>query len=228
MLIPLRSVHSPEEQRTFSPPFITTLLIIVNVVAFVYQLIQGISKISAIYGAIPYELTHFRDIPPPSPYPIHISLITSIFLHGGFLHIVGNMLYLNAFGPNVENKMGHFKFLIFYLMCGVGASLCYIVPNFSSRVPLIGASGAIAGVMGAHLISSPGSKIKCFIFPIFVVSLPAIVVLVPWIFIQVMNVYRVQSNVAWLAHVGGFIIGMFLNSKFTKKKSDDWDIEIYK
>lgn len=219
MLIPLKSVRSPQEQRTFSPPIITTVLIVANVAAFMFQLLHGIGRISATYGAVPYELTHFIDLPPPSRYPVHLSLITSLFLHGGFLHIVGNMLYLNAFGPNVENKMGHFKFLLFYLICGVSATLSYTVPNFNSRIPLIGASGAIAGVMGAHFVAFPGSRIRCFLFPIFVISLPAIVVLIPWILIQIANVYRTQSNVAWIAHVGGFIIGMFLNSKFTKKKT---------
>lgn len=250
MLIPLKSVRSPEVQRTFSAPIITTILIILNVAAFVFQLLYGIKNspgnygiISRLYlgihasantyGAIPYELILFKDIPPLSKYPVHISLLTSLFLHGGFLHIIGNMLYLNAFGPNVENKMGYFKFLLFYLICGIGATLCYIVPymvpifrneifsetikSFGARAPLIGASGAIAGVMGAHFILSPSSKIKC-LFLIFVVSLPAIVVLVPWILIQIDHVYRgAQSNVAWIAHVGGFIIGMLLNNKFCKK-----------
>lgn len=229
MLVPLKSVRSPQEQRTFKFPIITTILIVANVAAFMFQLLHGVGKVSATYGAIPYELTRFRDLPPLSEYPVHLSLIISLFLHGGFMHIIGNMLYLNAFGPNVENKMGHFRFLLFYLICGVGATLSYTVPNFSSHIPLIGASGAIAGVMGAHFVAFPGSKIKCFLFPFFFFrfALPAIVVLIPWIFIQVMNIYRIQSNVAWIAHIGGFILGMFLDSKFTKKKRREWNVENY-
>lgn len=222
MLIPLKSVRSPEEQKTFSPPIMTTVLIIVNVVVFIFELHHGIGRISAIYGAIPYELTHFKDIPPPSKYPVQFSLIASLFLHGGFLHIIGNMLYLNAFGPNVENKMGHFKYLLLYLLCGVGATLFYILFNINSRIPLIGASGAIAGVMGAHLVSSPGSKIKCLLL-IFVISLPAIVVIIPWILIQIDYVYQgTRSNVAFVAHIGGFAIGMLLSKKFARKKGNDW------
>jgi len=224
LLIPLKSLHS-ETEKAFKPPIITTILIIINVAAFVYQYINGIGTIANTYGVIPYEITHFKDINLQSRYPVHLSLIFSLFLHGGFIHIVGNMLYLNAFGPNVENKMGHFKYLVFYFLCGIGATLCYMVPNFSSTKPLIGASGAIAGVMGAHFVSSPGSKIRCFLFPIFIISLPAIVVLIPWILIQIFNIYQSpQSNVAWIAHVGGFIIGMFLNNKFITKRRN---IQIY-
>ncbi|HGJ65586.1 TPA: rhomboid family intramembrane serine protease, partial [bacterium] len=149
MLIPLKS-----EEPKYKQPAITTLLIILNIIAFLYQryaMLFHYQDIASIYGAIPYEFTRFRDIPPRSPYPFYISIITHMFLHGGVLHILGNMLYLNAFAPKVEELMGHTKFLLFYILCGIVAVVVYIIPNFNMRIPLVGASGAIAGVMGAHL-----------------------------------------------------------------------------
>ncbi len=213
MLIPLKS-----EEPTFKPPVITTLLIILNIVAFLYQryaMIFHYQDIASMYGAIPYEFTRLKDIPPRSPYPFYISIITYMFLHGGILHIVGNMLYLNAFAPNIEGIMGHTKFLLFYLLCGVIAVIVYIIPNFNMQIPLVGASGAIAGIMGAHLRTLPGTKIRCLFF-IFPISLPAVIVLIPWIAIQFANVImNEQSNIAFIAHIGGFLFGMFTARTFT-------------
>jgi membrane associated rhomboid family serine protease len=215
LLIPLKS-----EEPTFKPPVITTLLIIANIAMFIYQQYSMIGyhrDIASMYGAIPYELTHLRDIPPRSPYPFFISIVTYMFLHGGVLHILGNMLFLNAFAPNIEDLMGHFKFLLFYLLCGIVAVVVYFIPNFNSQIPLVGASGAIAGVMGAHLRALPGTRIRCLFF-IFPISLPAIIVLVPWILIQFANVMmHEQSNVAFIAHIGGFIFGLLTVKTFAKR-----------
>jgi membrane associated rhomboid family serine protease len=221
MLIPLRT-----DEPTRTLPIITVTLITINVAAFVvaffYQSfapVQYGSYLARKYGAIPYELTHGRDLPPPSPHSIYLSLLTYMFMHGGFVHLIGNMLFFNAFGPGMEDIMGHIKFLIFYLLCGVVAVVVYIIPNFNLKVPLVGASGAIAGVMGAHLRALPGTRILCLFF-IFRVMLPAVVILFPWMLLQFANVMmREQSNVAFIAHIGGFIFGMFMVRKFEKRAS---------
>ena len=212
MFIPLKT-----EEPTRKLPIITMLLIAANVAVFVYQLVIGIDLTAAKYGAIPYELTRRVDLPPASSYSPYLSLLVYMFLHGGFLHIIGNMLFLNAFGPNLEDIMGHFKFLIFYLLCGVVSVLVYVIPNFNSFAPLVGASGAIAGVMGAHFRALPGTRILCLLL-IIRIQLPAIAILFPWIVLQFANVLmQEQSNVAFIAHIGGFIFGLLLVRKFQSR-----------
>jgi membrane associated rhomboid family serine protease len=215
LLIPLRS-----DEPTEKLPIMTVLLIIANVVVFIYQqfsLVEYHRNLAAIYGAIPYELTHLVDLQPRSLYPFYISILTHMFLHGGYLHIIGNMLYFYAFAANVESIVGHFKFLIFYLLCGVVAAVVYIIPNFNSQVPMIGASGAIAGVMGAHLRAWPGGRIRCLLL-IFPVTLRAFWVLIPWILLQIYNVInQEQSNVAFIAHIGGFVFGMLAVGVFRER-----------
>ena len=157
------------------------------------------------------------------PNLLHPSLITSLFLHdarvleGGLIHIVGNMLYLSAFGPNLEARIGHFRFLILYLISGVAATLLYVIVHYDSAIPLIGASGAVSGVMGAHFIACRRSQIRC-LFIIFIRYLPAGVVLLPWIVIQVVNISLSYhgSPVAWLAHIGGFGMGIFCIKKLLR------------
>jgi len=214
MLIPLKT-----GEPTRRPPIVTVFLITANVVVFIYQLLHGVNFTAAKYGAIPYELTHAVDKLPLFPYSHYLSLLAYMFMHGGFLHIIGNMLFLNTFGPNVEDIMGHFRFLLFYILCGLISVLVYVIPNFRSEIPLVGASGAIAGVMGAHLRALPGTRILCLFF-IFRVMLPAVVILLPWMLLQFANVMmREQSNVAFIAHIGGFIFGMFMVRKFEKRAS---------
>lgn len=214
MLIPLRTA-----EPTRKPPVVTMFLIAANVVVFIYQLLHGINFTALKYGAIPYELTHAVDKVPLFPYSHYLSLLAYMFMHGGFLHIIGNMLFLNTFGPNVEDIMGHFRFLLFYILCGLVSVLVYIIPNFRSGIPLVGASGAIAGVMGAHLRALPGTRILCLFF-IFRVMLPAVVILFPWILLQFANVMmHEQSNVAFIAHIGGFAFGMLMVRKFEKRAS---------
>jgi len=214
MLIPLRT-----DEPTRKLPIITIMLIGANMIAFVYQLVYGTQFTAVKYGAIPYELVHMVDSPPPFPYSHYLSLLAYMFLHGGFVHIIGNMLFLNTFGPNVEDYMGHFKFLVFYILCGVVSAMVYIIPNFNSPAPLIGASGAIAGIMGAHIRALPGTRIVCLLFFIMRITLPAIVILFPWILLQFYNVgMGGQSNVAWIAHIGGFFFGVFLVRAFQSKR----------
>lgn len=222
MLIPLPS--TPEVNKSSKSPRVVQLLILTNVLVFAYQLYSDYRGLNFAvgYGAIPQQITHLVSSFPQLPNVLHPTLITSLFLHdvrvlqGGLLHLIGNMLYLSAFGPNLESIIGHVKFLLFYLLCGALATLCYVMFHYNSGVPLIGASGAIAGVMGAHFIVCPTSRIRC-LFLIYIVSLPASVVLVPWIGIQLLNFAYLSYQgvtVAWLAHIGGFLAGLFFIGKF--------------
>ncbi len=155
------------------------------------------------------------------PARLHLqTLLTSMFLHGGWSHIIGNMLFLWAFGKSLEDAMGHTKFLGFYLSCGVLSALVHIAVNFYSRVPTVGASGAIAGVMGAYLLTFPKANIKTLVFVLFFVTtadLPAPLILIYWFLIQLSSGYGAiahtqvtDAGVAWFAHIGGFLAGMVL------------------
>ena len=222
MFIPLPSKSSSDQSFKLRA---VQLLIIANVLIFAYQLYalyRGLS-LAEQFGAIPKRIIYGYAFWLPLPNFFHKTLITSLFLHdahilqGGFIHIIGNMLYLSAFGPNIENVIGSLKFMLFYLLCGALATLLYIVSHHNSELPLIGASGAIAGVMGAHFVACPRERVRCFLL-IYIVSLPASVVLVPWIFIQLFNAYFSFQGapIAWLAHIGGFSVGMFFIRKFQR------------
>ena len=143
-------------------PYVTMLLLILNVIVFIYQLSLGkmVEDFFLTLGVIPYQITHGIDIYPTNNFPIILSLITGMFVHGGFLHIFGNMLYLWIFGDNVEGAIGHLGFLIFYLLCGLIAFYTQIYLNPDSKVPVIGASGAISGVLGAYLLLFPYARIS--------------------------------------------------------------------
>jgi membrane associated rhomboid family serine protease len=175
------------------------------------------------YGLVPAEFSSGHDLPPVIALPIWFTLITSMFLHGGLLHVLGNMLYLWVFGDNVEHAMGSHRFLLFYLLCGCIAGLAQLALAPHSAVPLIGASGAIAGVLGAYLMLFPGSRILTVI-PIFffirLVSIPAVIVLGIWFLLQVINSaasFGAAGGVAWFAHIGGFVAGMALVVLFRKR-----------
>lgn len=150
-----------------------------------------------------------------------LQIFSSMFLHGGFVHLFGNMLYLYIFGDNVEGILGHKKFFLFYLTCGVGAALLQFIINPMSEIPMIGASGAIAGILGAYMIRFPRARIHVFIFIIFymkTIYVPAQIVLGIWFLIQLSNGFSslnlgISGGVAWFAHIGGFIIGI-LTLKF--------------
>ena len=220
MFIPLPS--APSAQTSFKPRAVQ-FLIVANILAFAYQLYalyQGVS-LADVSGAIPSQIVHRYSFLPPLPNLFDKTLITSLFLHdvhilqGGFIHLIGNMFYLSAFGPTLENMIGSLKFLLFYLLCGVLATLCYVMIYYDSNLPLIGASGAIAGVMGAHFIACPRTRVRCLLL-IYIISVPAIVLILPWIVIQLINVYFAfnGASIAWAAHVGGFGVGMLLIGKF--------------
>jgi membrane associated rhomboid family serine protease len=204
-MVPLR-----DSQPSNSAPVVTIGLIVVNVLVFLYQVSLdrfSLNHVIMEYGVVPSRLEL-------------ASLVTSMFLHGGWMHLIGNMWFLWIYGDNVEDILGSAKYLIFYLACGVAAALLHVALNGDSRVPTIGASGAIAGVMGAYLVKFPRSRIITLIFLfVFVttVEIPAYVILLYWFVIQIFSgVGSVgysqisQGGVAWFAHVGGFVTGIIL------------------
>jgi membrane associated rhomboid family serine protease len=221
VFIPLR-----DENPTSRFPFITVFFITLNILIFFYQLLspQGLEYHIVRMGAIPYEITHFTsltDLPRISP---PVSLFSAMFLHGGLLHLLGNMLYLWIFGNNIEDYLGHFKFVLFYFLSGLGASLAHIIFHPNSMVPMIGASGAIAGILGAYLILYPRARVLTLVFLfifIRIVPVPAAFILGFWFLIQLLNV-GAGGGVAWFAHIGGFIAGVLLISALGKKNQKVW------
>lgn len=219
-------------------PFVMAGILVLNVLVFLYELMLGPSLQEFIFkwGAIPASITGSTEIELPAYEGERISpiltIFSSMFLHGGFAHLIGNMLYLYIFADNVEDRIGHIKFLIFYLLCGFIASVSHILSQTHSQIPSIGASGAIAGVLGAYLILYPRASILTLIpFGYFmrIVRLPAIFVLGFWFVIQLFQGLaslpgaELRGGVAWFAHIGGFVAGLILVNLFKgKRKNIDW------
>lgn len=227
-MIPLR-----DDVPSRSLPIVTFVLIGLNVAAYVYQLSLGFAVDPAgraaaeafvfEFGATPCRLTATCDRGDfPSPY---VTVFTSMFLHGSPLHVGGNMLYLWIFGNNIEDSMGHARFVVFYLACGVSAALAQVMLNPNSPIPMVGASGAISGVMGAYLVLYPRVRVFAMvpigIFPISI-ALPAWTMLLYWAAIQffsgVVGMMGAQDEggVAFGAHVGGFLAGVILIKLFAR------------
>ena len=206
-MFPLR-----DDQPTYSKPVVVVLLIVINAVVFLHEMM--LDDYSRNYFIAQYGLI-------ADPRHFHVTaLITSQFLHGGWMHIIGNMVFLWAFGRTLEGLMGSAKFLVFYLLCGVAAGLTQTYFSLGSNVPMVGASGAIAGVMGAYLVKFPRARIHTLVF-IFVfitrVDIPALFFLPYWFLTQLLNVFGTvgyshlsEGGVAYYAHIGGFIVGIIL------------------
>lgn len=225
-MFPLR-----DENPTETFPWVTLALIAANVAIFLYQLSLGLEgalqeQFIQTYALIPYEVTSGVNITPGVPPYIYLPVLTSMFLHGGFVHIIGNMWYLWIFGNNVEDTLGHYKFLFFYLLAGLGGTVGHILSSPNSQIPSLGASGAISGVLGAYLILFPRARIITLI-PIFffiqIVRLPALFLIGFWFFLQLFSgaasLTSAQSGgVAWFAHIGGFLAGFLLILVLPKRK----------
>jgi hypothetical protein len=223
-MIPFRD-HNPSG----TAPLVTVGLILVNVLAFVVELEQGenLGHFIKEYGLTPGRVFPTAE-PGTSPYeysvPVVVTFLTSMFLHGGWMHLIGNMWYLWIFGDNVEDRMGHTKFLIFYLLCGLGAGLVQAAVQAELDVPMVGASGAIAGVLGAYMVAFPRARVSTLVFLGFVatvVELPALFLLGFWFLLQFVSgmgsmTLAETGGVAWWAHMGGFVLGMLLLWVFQK------------
>lgn len=212
--------------RTF--PIVTVSLIVINVTTFFYEFLLGpsLERFLFSYAIVPakwFLLAH----PDISFLGVLFPYISSQFLHGGLLHLIGNMWYLWIFGDNVEDRLGHVRFLAFYLFCGIIAGLFHTLFNLNSRVPSIGASGAIAGVLGAYLVTFPHARVLALVPILFfwqIVEIPAIIFLGFWFVMQFLNgmasiaVTASTGGVAWMAHVGGFISGVYFIRKMRYNK----------
>ena len=218
-MIPLRDVIP---SRT--TPYITVTIIILNALAWFYELAlprDVLPLFLQFYGVVPADFAA-------------TTLVSSMFLHGSWSHVIGNMWYLWIFGDNVEDRVGHGRFIVFYLLCGIAAGLGQIAMDPSSTLPTIGASGAIAGVMGAYFVLYPNSRVLTLVFVFFyyeIFELPAIVLLGFWFLIQLFSAGAIavtantqgSGGVAFVAHVAGFIFGMIAVFVFKKRQTQmDW------
>ena len=221
MFIPIGDDNSTRR----SLPLVTWALVAANAYVWFLELSKG-EAFLASYAAIPYEITTGIDLLAtkylpiggtytpihngPGPSPVQLTLLTSMFMHGSWMHIIGNMVYLLIFGDQIEDRLGKLRFLLFYLVAGISAGLAQVWATPLSVLPCVGASGAIAGVLGAYLILYPRNAVRVLIFQ-SVVRLPAVIVLGMWGFMQVaghLGTPGEQGGVAYMAHIGGFIVGL--------------------
>jgi membrane associated rhomboid family serine protease len=242
-MIPIGDDNS---DRTITP-IVNYLLILANIFVFVYwQAFGQNNHFTFSYAAVPAEILSGHDIVTSTkiivdPYtgeripmpglgvtdiPVYLTLVTSMFMHGSLAHIAGNMLYLWIFGDNLENAMGHFRYLMFYLLCGILAGLSHVfstaITGQSIYVPSLGASGAISGVLGGYMLQYPGRKVRLWLFFFFTISAPAIIAVGFWFIFQLLNGMGIlgggeATNVAYAAHIGGFIAGLVLVKMFVDK-----------
>jgi len=214
-----------DDQPTKKFPLITVAIIVLNTMVYLYEASLGEKFTQFIYamGLIPFEITHHTDLLPTGPSIIYLTIFTSMFMHGSIIHLLGNMLFLWIFGNNVEEYLGRVNFIIFYLVGGLSAAFTQIFFNPNSTMPMVGASGAIAGVLGAYLLLYPRARVTTVIifgFFIRLIKIPAVVVLSFWIIYQFLYgisslaVKTGEGGVAWFAHIGGFIGGIILIKLF--------------
>ncbi len=211
MLLPLK-----DDIPNSSFPVVTIGIILTNALVYYHQLALGFEENEQFimqWGAIPFYISQ-AAAPVTSPFPWVLPLFSSMFIHGGFFHLFGNMLYLWIFGNNIEDHLGHFRFLLFYLICGLAAAGAQIFSQPDSLVPMVGASGAIAGILGAYLLTFPGGRVLTLVF-IFVfvklIRIPALIVLGFWFAVQLISASAgAEEGVAFFAHIGGFISGLVL------------------
>ncbi|MDX1512871.1 MAG: rhomboid family intramembrane serine protease [Gammaproteobacteria bacterium] len=222
-MIPLK-----DDNPVRTTPFVSWSLMAICILVFLWQVSLGPrAGQEAVYalGVIPAVLLEGARLPPEVAWVSpELTIFTSMFMHGGWLHLIGNMLYLWIFSDNVEDSMGHARFIVFYLLCGVAAVFAQALPDPDSTIPMIGASGAISGVLGAYLLLYPHARVVVLIplgFISQIVRMPAGMVLVLWFVLQLvqsMMAPKGAAGVAFGAHIGGFLAGMALVSLFKKRR----------
>jgi membrane associated rhomboid family serine protease len=216
-----------DDKYSGGPPALVTMgLIALNVLAFFLELGQpsegALQSFIQAWGVVPREYAAGRDLAPHIPLPFWSTLFTSMFLHGGWAHLGGNMVYLWIFGDNLEKAMGSLRFVVFYLACGIGAGLAHVLFNSGSDVPTVGASGAISGILGGYLMLFPRNRVRVLTRS-GVMAVPAAYMLGVWILIQLVSsvgsiAQTAQGGgVAYLAHVGGFVVGLVLVRFFASR-----------
>ncbi len=224
-MIPIKDINPTERFAV-----VTAFIIAVNIAVFLFELFLAPGArdaFVAVFALVPRRLfAHAQTA--PDVLPVGVTMLTSMFVHGGILHIAGNMLYLWIFGNNIEDAMGRMRFIVFYFLCGVMAAYSHALANASSLTPMIGASGAISGVLGAYLMLYPRARVLTLVafgFYIRTVQLPAMFVLGFWFVLQFFSAAlstRTGEGVAWYAHVGGFMAGMMLIGLFKRKNVPFW------
>jgi membrane associated rhomboid family serine protease len=218
-------------QRSYTVPVVTILIILANALVFLHQF-----QLQMVDPLLLNRFMRLYALRPASLLTHPSALLTSMFLHAGWVHIMGNMLFLWVFGNNVEDALGHFKYLIFYLVCGMIAGLCQVVFDPFSHVPIVGASGAIAGVMGGYLLKFPRSYVVMLFWVLFIFTfdLPAWAMLIYWFLLQLFggfgsigsSEYAQTGGTAFFAHVGGFLAGIVLVRMLAPRKRR-WGAEDY-
>ena len=228
-------IGDDNSDRTITP-FVNYILLAANVLVFVF--LQGMGsneRFTYAFSTVPREIVTGRDVDTPveikdpvtgevagtvdlqpTPIPVYLTLLTSMFMHGGFMHLFGNMLFLWVFGDNIENLLGHIRYGVFYLLCGFAAALGQILMGPDSVIPMLGASGAISGVLGGYLISFPKRRVRAIVFN-FLTEVPAYVALGIWIVYQIVLGFFTPAGtggVAYAAHIGGFAAGLALVKLF--------------
>jgi len=216
-MIPLR-----DENPTRITPYVNHALVATNVAVFAYQVWLTVDGGPAATATFVQQMALTPSLLlSPSAWggmaiPAPLTVLTSMFVHAGFWHVAGNMLYLWVFGDNIEDTLGHFNYLMFYLACGIGAAIAQVLIAPSSTIPMVGASGAIAGVLGAYLVLHPNAPVLTFVFLVVfirIMYLPAAVLLGIWFAVQLFSAFTGGgSSVAWYAHIGGFLVGVLLIS----------------
>ena len=230
-MIPLK-----DENPTKNRCYLRFVILFICLVVFFFQISSSQSNLITYYFGFK-PASFFNNFDKPTFFPV-LTLFTSLFMHGGWMHLIGNMMYLVIFADNIEDVFGKKKFILFYLFSGIFASFSQALLNLSSDVPMIGASGAIAGVLGAYLFYFPKAKILVLVpfFIFFTLRIPASILLIFWFIFQFLNLSNIESSVAWMAHIGGFIFGYIfsiMNGKrsiqkkgssiFLNKKKGPWD-----
>ena len=230
-MIPLK-----DENPTKNRCYLRYVILFICLVVFFFQISSSQSNLITYYFGFK-PASFFNNFDKPTFFPV-LTLFTSLFMHGGWMHLIGNMMYLVIFADNIEDIFGKKKFILFYLFSGIFASFSQALLNLSSDIPMIGASGAIAGVLGAYLFYFPKAKILVLVpfFIFFTLRIPASILLIFWFIFQFLNLSNIESSVAWMAHIGGFIFGYIfsiINGKkpiqkkgssiFLNKKKGPWD-----
>ncbi|MCA1625072.1 MAG: rhomboid family intramembrane serine protease [Acidobacteria bacterium] len=223
-------IGDDNSDRTITP-YVNYLFIAINVMVFVFlQGLGGNDTFNYAFSLVPKEITTGIDLTAPqiirdaasgqtaqipnyaTPLPVYFNFLSSMFMHGGFMHLFGNMLFLWVFGDNLENMLGHIRFALFYVACGIAAAFAQIVMDTGSIIPMLGASGAISGILGGYILLFPTRRVRALLFNVFT-TVPAYVALGLWIGMQLLQGYLSpagQGGVAYAAHIGGFIAGLVL------------------
>lgn len=237
MLTSLMPIGDDNVGRTITP-YLTYLLIAVNIFVFVFLQLPN-EAFTYSFAVIPREIVQNQDLVGlvqlgpetairlgPGPKPVQLTILTAMFMHGGWAHLLGNMLYLWIFGDNVEDAMGHGRYLLFYLLCGLIATFAHILSEPQSLIPSLGASGAIAGVLGAYLVLYPTRRVKVLMGYVGIVEMPAVIVIGFWLVLQLISGFgsiavtdESSGGVAYWAHIGGAIAGLILVGLFRKKRT---------